>query len=404
MRRPDKRISPLAMRPGGSINPMIAAPVSDLPAPDSPTTPSTSPGAMVKLTSRTAASVPRRVGNSTRSAQTSNSGATAVERRLATTSACDATTGNWLDLVDDGRPFRPHRILELRVDVITLARLDVEPHLLQRAGKAAVARRLDCDRVHARRNFIGHGEHRIAADGHDARGPAVGDRAVVACAGDFTPRRSPGLATGGEDPEQHHSGHAFFHRRSFGSHHRNFGFSASRSQSPSRLIASTMITSAAPGKIVIHHSPENKKSLPTRISVPSDGRVGGTPTPRNDSVASVMIAVAMLIVASTNTGPSTFGSRCRRMMPSGEIPITRAACTYSLFFSTIVDPRTVRAYCTQFDKPIAAINTASATSSCAPRGSTTCATPSIKSAIRIAGNESCTSATRMISASMRPPA
>ena len=143
--------------------------------------------------------------------------------------------------------------------------------------------------------------------------------------------------------------------------HRNFGLSASRIQSPSRLIASTMITSAAPGKIVIHHSPENRKSLPTRISVPSDGCVGGTPTPRNDSVASVMIAVAMLIVASTSTGPSTLGSRWRRMMPSGEMPITRAAWTYSLFFSTIVEPRTVRAYWTQLAAPIAKISTKSAT-------------------------------------------
>ena len=99
---------------------------------------------------------------------------------------------------------------------------------------------------------------------------------------------------------------------------RSLGFSASRSQSPSRLIDSTMTTSAAPGKMVIHHSPENKKSLPMRISVPSDGSVGGTPTPRNDSVASVRIAVAMLIVASTSTGPSTLGSRCRAMIPSGD--------------------------------------------------------------------------------------
>ena len=41
-----ERISPPAMRPGGSSRPMIAAPVSDLPAPDSPTTPRISPGAM----------------------------------------------------------------------------------------------------------------------------------------------------------------------------------------------------------------------------------------------------------------------------------------------------------------------------------------------------------------------
>lgn len=44
--------------------------------------------------------------------------------------------------------------------------------------------------------------------------------------------------------------------------------------------------------MVIHHSPENKKSLPMRIKVPSEGDVGGTPTPRKDKVASVMIAVA----------------------------------------------------------------------------------------------------------------
>ncbi len=62
MRWPSSRISPAAMRPGGSSRPMMAVPVSDLPAPDSPTTPSTSPGAMSKETSSTATSVPRRVG------------------------------------------------------------------------------------------------------------------------------------------------------------------------------------------------------------------------------------------------------------------------------------------------------------------------------------------------------
>jgi hypothetical protein len=37
-----------AMRPGGSSRPMMAAPVSDLPAPDSPTTPRISPGCDVE--------------------------------------------------------------------------------------------------------------------------------------------------------------------------------------------------------------------------------------------------------------------------------------------------------------------------------------------------------------------
>src|SRR5450755_1199758 len=74
MRRPPSRISPPAMRPGGSMRPMIAAPVIDLPAPDSPTTPSTSPAAIDNETSSTAVSVPRRVGNSTRRCSTIRSG------------------------------------------------------------------------------------------------------------------------------------------------------------------------------------------------------------------------------------------------------------------------------------------------------------------------------------------
>ena len=62
---PSRRTSPPMMRPGGSSRPMTAAPVSDLPAPDSPTTPSTSPGAMSKETRSTAVSVRRRVGKAT---------------------------------------------------------------------------------------------------------------------------------------------------------------------------------------------------------------------------------------------------------------------------------------------------------------------------------------------------
>src|SRR4051794_1121172 len=42
------------MRPGGSTSRMIENAVSDLPLPDSPTRPSVSPGAIEKLTSRTA--------------------------------------------------------------------------------------------------------------------------------------------------------------------------------------------------------------------------------------------------------------------------------------------------------------------------------------------------------------
>ena len=48
--------------------------------------------------------------------------------------------------------------------------------------------------------------------------------------------------------------------------------------------------------------------------MPSEGWVGGRPTPRNDSVASVMIARAKLIVAITSTGAMTFGRMWRTTM------------------------------------------------------------------------------------------
>ena len=52
-------------------------------------------------------------------------------------------------------------------------------------------------------------------------------------------------------------------------------------QSPNKLIENANITKKIAGKKVIHHSPENKKSLPNLINVPNDGVVGGTPTPKN---------------------------------------------------------------------------------------------------------------------------
>ena len=58
------------------------------------------------------------------------------------------------------------------------------------------------------------------------------------------------------------------------------------------------------------------------------------------------------------------------MMASGGMPMTRAAWTYSLFFSTSVEPRTVRAYCTQPDTPIARTSTYTRDRPpCASRGS-----------------------------------
>src|SRR6218665_77136 len=183
---------------------------------------------------------------------------------------------------------------------------------------------------------------------------------------------------------------------------RRRGLSASRSQSPSRFTDSAISTSMAPGKTVTHHSPENRKLLPVRISVPSEGEVGGAPTPRKDSVASVMIAVATCIVASTSPGPMTLGSTCRRMMRSGATPATRAACTYSLLRSTSVEPRTVRAYCTQPVSEIDRISTPKASDSWAC-GNSTRPTPAISKATRMGGKDSITSHNRISTASIQPP-
>ena len=55
----------------------------------------------------------------------------------------------------------------------------------------------------------------------------------------------------------------------------------------------------------------------------------------------------------TSTGVSVFGRMCRRMMRLGRTPMIRAASTYSLRRSTMVEARTMRAYCTQ---PVSAID------------------------------------------------
>src|SRR5450755_480513 len=123
---------------------------------------------------------------------------------------------------------------------------------------------------------------------------------------------------------------------------RRRGFNASRNQSPNRLMLSAISTSIDPGKITSHQAPLKSCLLPSLMKVPSDGEVGETPTPRKDRVASARMAVATWMVESTSTGPITFGSTCFLMMRNGATPMTRAACTYSLLRSTIVEPRTAR--------------------------------------------------------------
>ena len=111
------------------------------------------------------------------------------------------------------------------------------------------------------------------------------------------------------------------------------------------------------GKNVIHHSPENKKLFPNLISVPNEGVVGGTPTPKKLSVDSVMIARAKPIVAITSIGLSMLGNICLNIIIISDKPIILEAETYSLFFSTRVDALVTLANCGHSEIPIAKIKT-----------------------------------------------
>ena len=76
--RPSKRTEPETTRPGGSTRPRIENPVTDLPDPDSPTSPSTSPGWSVKDTPSTAFTTPARVMKCVLRSSTSRSGAALI--------------------------------------------------------------------------------------------------------------------------------------------------------------------------------------------------------------------------------------------------------------------------------------------------------------------------------------
>ena len=98
-------------------------------------------------------------------------------------------------------------------------------------------------------------------------------------------------------------------------------------QSPNRVIEKSTINKNIAEKNVIHHSPENKKSLPNLMNVPIDGVFGGTPTPKKLKVDSAMIASASPIVPLTNTGLKMFGKICLNIITKFEAPIIVEADT-----------------------------------------------------------------------------
>src|SRR5438477_168246 len=77
--------------------------------------------------------------------------------------------------------------------------------------------------------------------------------------------------------------------------------------------------------------------------LPQDGTYGGTPTPRNDSAASVSTAAANTNEACTMTGDRQFGSTWRATITRSETPSARAASTYVVSRMTRTEPRTMRA-------------------------------------------------------------
>ena len=81
----------------------------------------------------------------------------------------------------------------------------------------------------------------------------------------------------------------------------------------------------------------------------------------------------------------------------------RAASTYSRFFCTIVDPRTVLANCTQFETPMARTRIRIENDARVCSGSAASAMPPSSSATRMAGKVSWMSAMRMRTASTGPP-
>ena len=110
---------------------------------------------------------------------------------------------------------------------------------------------------------IDQADDRKAGDGFSGAGFA--DHAQHLALGDVEGNavdRAQHAAAGGEfDLEVAHGENGFGH--AIGSPgvagcHRSFGLSASRSQSPSRLMDRISAASAMPGKATIHHSPENR--------------------------------------------------------------------------------------------------------------------------------------------------
>src|SRR5207253_9592172 len=95
---------------------------------------------------------------------------------------------------------------------------------------------------------------------------------------------------------------------------RCLGSRMSRKASPNRLVPNTARLIATPGKITSHGAVRTYSAADSDSMRPQDGCGSGTPSPRNESEASVKIAAPSCAVAITIKGATVLGSTWRTAM------------------------------------------------------------------------------------------
>src|SRR5262249_11920278 len=123
--------------------------------------------------------------------------------------------------------------------------------------------------------------------------------------------------------------------------HLSRGSSASRRPSPSRLNDITVRKIARPGKIASQGALLRKRCAALSM-LPHEGSGGCWPRPRNDRLASEMIAVAIESEACTARLGRMFGRICTTAMRQRGLPTMRAASTKSSTLTAITWPRVSR--------------------------------------------------------------
>jgi hypothetical protein len=85
-----------------------------------------------------------------------------------------------------------------------------------------------------------------------------------------------------------------------------------------------------PGGIFHHQAVRQAPESRALCKIPPQEMLCGGPKPRNDKVASAMIATPTMMASSKKTRGKTLGKMCRYMMRKSEAPATRAALTKGL--------------------------------------------------------------------------